>query len=223
MTKLLILRSAEIFFPKGEHIYKYLAKKFGKLEEYDKLNKAYQDGKIKGPCFLKETVETVLKGVSIREFTEDCIEYVQLYLNLGLIDFLDKAKKKEYEIASFCSFPRAFFMEAICSCHLSFPVFVYGVVSKTEKDKIIGLQDLKFEDEEFVRREMEKIGFGDKFTRNPDRYGMLEKLIELIRDKGFRKEDIVLIGNSVTAKPTMKLAGRVIKKFSDLNKVAEKL
>ena len=154
---------------------------------------------------------------------EASISYVKKFLNPDLKNFLKKVKSKDYEIASFCFYPRIFFTETN-QWPRSGVNYIYGVVNKIDEEMgIAGIKPFEFQDEEFAKREMEKIGFKNKFTREPDRYGMLAELIELMREKNFTKEKTVLIGNSITAQPQMKLAGRVISEFSDLSKVIKKL
>lgn len=221
--RLLILRSEKIFFPNGPHIYRYLAEKSGKKEEFEKLDKKYQDGKIKGPLLLREVVETILKGKKVGEVVENFIPYIKKYLNSDLETLLKGVKTRHYEIVFFSSYPRFLFIET--NSKLGFKVdYIYGVETSIDKEtRILGIKYLKFRDEKFVKEEMEKLGFQGKFTREPNRYGMLGKLIELMKKKNFTQKNTVLIGGSITAGPQMKLAGKVIREFDDLDRVLKEL
>ncbi len=221
--KLLILRSAKIFFPKGPHIYKYLAENFGKLKEFESLDKQREKAKVREFSFLGETVETILKGEKIGKVGEASIFYIEEFLNLDLKNFLNKVKLKGYEIALFCSYPRTFFVEA--NFFLEFGInYIYGVANNTDEEmKIINIKLLEFKNEKFIKKEMAKLGFKGKFTKEPNCYGMLGKLIELMKEKNFTPKNTVLIGNSPVAQLYEKLAGKVITEFDDLNQVLKEL
>ncbi|TSC94927.1 MAG: hypothetical protein Athens101410_708 [Parcubacteria group bacterium Athens1014_10] len=183
VKKLLILRSEKIFFPKGPHIYQYLAEKFGKLEKFEKLNKKYQAEKIRRSMPLKEVWDAVLNGVEKGQLIGESVYYAETYLNTFLETFSKKVHSKGYEIASFSSFPKIFFLQANNNAA---PVdYPYGMVSKLKKGVITGFQDIKFHKENYVKKEMRKLGFKEKFTHQPNHYGMLGQLIELMREKDF--------------------------------------
>ena len=68
-------------------------------------------------------------------------------------------------------------------------------------------------DKDKIKEELKKISLSDKFTVEPNRYGLLEILIEEMITNNIKKEDVVVIGKGVTALPMHNVSSKQYENF----------
>lgn len=212
--KLLAIHSNSLFFGEALNFYQWLAKERGLVERYKPLGEKYDQGKVKGPLLLKETYELAAGGLTHLELTKYCQQYCEKYLSKEIISNLSSVMKK-MRVLVFSSYPHELY-EVVKNKNMAHKAFgAKGAVNAGSK-MIMDFAPVKLDNVEVVKAEMNKIGLGNKFTFEPNRFGMLECLIDEMIKNGVTRDDVVVLGKGDTAKPMHKVAGRVIENLSQV-------
>ena len=211
--KLLAIHSNILFFGQAPNFYEWLAGEREMIEKYKPLREKYNQEKVKGPLLLKDTYERVVGGLSLEQLKQYCQQYYQEYFKEEAIRKLSQIMRKVLVLV-FSSYPRELY-EIVKDKGLVHKVF--GVEGSIGTDgKIVSITELRLEHERAVQEKMKEIGLSDKFTLKPNRFGMLEYLIDEMIENNLAKDDVTVVGGGDTAKPMYKVAVRVIENLSEI-------
>ncbi|PIU42564.1 MAG: hypothetical protein COS98_02300 [Parcubacteria group bacterium CG07_land_8_20_14_0_80_35_11] len=151
----------------------------GKEREAKKIDKEYQKRKFKGPWGLKQ-LANLYKGFSKEKLKELALDYCQQNLTKGAREITVGLKKKGFLIGAISSNPQ-FIMDALA--------------------EILSLDFSEGTQLEFK----EGIATG-KIKKKVDRYTKVEILREKKRNYGLAEENVIVIGDSITALPMVREA-----------------
>ena len=151
----------------------------GKEREAKKIDKEYQKRKFKGPWGLKQ-LANLYKGFSKEKLKELALDYCQQNLTKGAREITVGLKKKGFLIGAISSNPQ-FIMDALA--------------------EILPLDFSEGTQLEFK----EGIATG-KIKKKVDRYTKVEILREKKRNYGLAEENVIVIGDSITALPMVREA-----------------
>lgn len=212
--KILAIHSNKVFFKDGvPNFYGWLCGQRGRTEEFATLNEKYKVAKERGPLLLKGTYELAVGGLAKDELLDYANQYNEEYFNGAVKDELERLGG-EYKIMIFTSLPKELYE------HLREENLVAGVFGAEgywgEGDKIEGMAEIKLKNTAAVKEKMEQIGLGESFTLTPNRYGLLESLIDEMIEANIKEEDVVLLGKETTAIPMREVSAKQIENFGDL-------
>ncbi|MCK5027607.1 MAG: hypothetical protein KAS07_04260 [Candidatus Pacebacteria bacterium] len=212
--KILAIHSNKIFFKEGvSNFYGWLCEQRGRSEEFVELNEKYEGEKKNGPNLLKETYELATGGLTKGELLDHCGHYNEEYFNGEVKEDL-KRLGDEYEIIIFTSLPKEMY-EHLREENLIAGIF--GVEGEMDEDgKISMLAEIKLRNEYAVKEKMEQVGFGGNFTLIPNRYGLLELLIDEMIEVDVEEENVTVIGKETTAIPMSKVSAKQVEDLGDL-------
>jgi len=193
--KALIINGSGILFG-GRSGIRSVLKSLGMEKEMLVQKREYNNNKDKGPWGLDQ-LASLFKGINEKEVNEKCEEFVDENLDSDSIDIIRKIKQKGFLIVSYSS---------------DLNIISNILMKKFGLDGVLG-NELEFEN---------GIATG-KILKMVDRYDRAEKIKDLINSNNLTRENVLIIGDSVTALPSLKL-GRVIafrSENQELNKKAE--
>lgn len=96
---------------------------------------------------------------------------------------------------------------------------VFGAESILDDEgRIIDLKEIILENFEAVREKMNELGFDAAFTLLPDRYGLLELLLDEIIKNKINREDLIILGKGATVLPMLKVSARQVESLEELHK-----
>lgn len=152
----------------------------GKGKEVRKIDKEYQKRKHLSP-WGKEKIADLYKGFPEGQLREIAAKYCQRNLRAGLKETLAKFRERGYVVGALSSNPR-FVMDVLAK---ELPLdFSEGAQLKFEKGKATG-----------------------KFQKKVDRYVKAKILQRNIKEYGIKKENVIVVGESITDLPMADLAG----------------
>ncbi|MBT6334616.1 MAG: hypothetical protein HN726_00395 [Candidatus Magasanikbacteria bacterium] len=209
--KLLAIHANKLFFqPHSPKVYSFFSEKRGKKEAFDSLDNMYETKKVTGPLLLSDVCNITMKGITKEQYVTYCEEYWNQYKSNNIEKELKKLKQEFDLIYIFTSYPAMIYAELIKEELVD---NVFGVHFQ-EKDGIIGgLKNITLKNEDKIKEELKKISLSDKFTVEPNRYGLLEILIEEMITNNIKKEDVVVIGKGVTALPMHNVSSKQYENF----------
>lgn len=211
--KLLAIHSNKLFFKPAPNFYEWLAEKRGVKNKFKSLAEEYKQKRQSGPLLLKDIYRISISGLLYKKFKEYCEEYCEIYLNKKITGKLRKLAGK-MKIFIFGSYPQELYS---CLQKKELANNVLGVKCVVDAStKIVDLAEIKLENLEAVKEKMKTIGLIDRFSLEPNRYGMLEMLIDKMLIEKIPEADVVVLGKGMTAKPMHKIAGRVIESLDEL-------
>lgn len=155
----------------------------GKGQEVKKIDEEYQRRKNSGPWGLDKLAE-LYKGLSENKLKEITLKYCQKTLRKDAPKTISNLKNKSY---------------------------ITGALSSNHQflmDTLAEILDLDFS--EGTKLEFKKGVATGKIKKKVDRYGKAKILEEKIKDYGLKKEDIFVVGDSITDLPMAELAGTFI-------------
>jgi len=167
----------------------------GKEEDVNKINEEYQKRKHLGPWGLEELVE-LCKGFSKTEFTKIAVDYCDKNLMMGAKDLIYEIKKKGFLIGAISSGPQ-FLLDALNNI--------------LDLDFVFGLE-IEFKD---------NVATG-KISRKIDRFIKVDILREKMKELNLAKENVIIIGDSITDIPMAKEAGFFVAFNSKNDEVKQK-
>jgi len=215
--KLLAIHSNKIFFKKNieedvPNFYEWLSEERGLKNQYSTFNYIYKIEDRKSVVILNEIFKLAAGGMDMDELRAYCDKYNEFYFDYSLQAKL-KEIKKNITIAIFTSYPKQVYRHLEDNNLLE----VYGTEGVlNEENKILRLREIKLENEKEIKKQMEKIGLEDEFSLWPNRYGLLELLIDKMIKENIKKDDIVVIGTSVASKIMAKVSSRQVENFEEL-------
>ncbi|OGF22160.1 hypothetical protein A2Y83_00975 [Candidatus Falkowbacteria bacterium RBG_13_39_14] len=216
--KLLAIHSNEIFFARDTadeelpNFYEWLAEERGVLGKASVLHKEYKEKK-ENSSLLRDMYKLVVAGLLCDELSAYCGKYNEFYFNERTASELYKCGGN-FEIFIFASYPEELykFLE-----EKGIADKVFGAQARCGAEgKIEDVKEIELKNRNEVEKVMAKIGFADKFTFIPDKYGMAELLIDHMIEYDLKSDEIIVLGKSETAIPMQKLAGSVIGKLEEL-------
>lgn len=152
----------------------------GKDREVQRIDEEYQRRKHLGPWGLEE-LSKLYQGFSENELKRKVFNYCQQNLMEGAKAVLNKLKKKGYIVGALSSNPQ-FIMDALA-------------------------QILALDFSEGTRLEFKGSGATGKIQKKVDRYGKAEILQEKMENYQIKKENLIVVGDSITDLPAAELAG----------------
>lgn len=155
----------------------------GKEKEVEGIHQEYLRRKDAGPWGLKELM-ALFEGYSYDEVMEVSRLYCASHLMLGASETVRELKKRSYEVGSITS---------------SIDVITRVLQEMVPLDWIEGTK-LEWND---------GIGTGS-MTRKIDRYTKRDILSDYMQRQSISKEDVIIIGDSITDVPIAECAGKVI-------------
>ncbi len=155
----------------------------GKGEEVQRINKEYQRRKHKGPWGLEQLAQ-LYKDLSINDLEKITLEYCSESLTEGTEKLLNDLRKKSYTIGALSSNPQ----------------FIMDILTEILSLDFSEGTQLEFEDKRATGRIKKKV----------DRYVKAEILAEKIKVYGLSKNDVVVVGDSITDLPMAEIAGTFI-------------
>lgn len=150
-----------------------------KEKEVKKIDEEYQKRKFSGPWGLKELVK-LYRGFSENQLKQIALDYCQKNLIKGVKELIKEYKKKGFLIGTVSANPQ-FMMDAL-------------------------REVLPLDFSEGTKLEFKNGIATGKIRRKIDRYIKTEILKEKRKEYGLRKENIIVIGDSVTDLPMVKEA-----------------
>jgi len=179
MNKKLIVFGPSTLFKGRMGGFKDILVLLGSKKEVQKIDKEYQKRKISGPSGLKELAK-LYRGFPENKLRKIALNYCQKYLICGVKEFIKELKKRDFLIGAISANPQ----------------FVMDVLTEILPLDFSEGTKLEFKD---------GIATG-KIKRKIDRYIKAEILKEKRKKYGLKKENIIVIGDSVTDLPMVKEA-----------------
>ncbi|MCK5320836.1 hypothetical protein KAJ61_05635 [Candidatus Parcubacteria bacterium] len=235
MKKFLAVHSNKLFFGNSPNFYEWLADQRGLLKQYEPLKEGYNQGK-KGPVYLSSTYCLTVVGLTPLELTKYCTKYFELFFDRMVfkqIQYLSSIVK----MAIFTSYSEKLYrpLDGIVHkiCGAEYILDEYEI-------KIANIDNIhpRKENTEKIRKKMKTFGFENNILPEPpgfgmseqlryeielgsinilpDRYGLLVLLIHEMMINNLSKDDVIVLGKGITAKPMHKVAGRVIESLSEI-------
>lgn len=217
--RILAIHSNNLFFSPDDieenevpNFYEWLAVERGVSQAFSELDKEYQAEKNKRPLHFTIVYDLVMKCLTREELLAYCDKYNEFFFNYGTETKL-KELRNLMDVIILTSYPKELYNHV----HEKGLADVFGAEPILNQNNFItGLKGISLREPELVREEMEKIGFGNNFTLEPNRYGLLELLIDrMIRDK-VEKIDIILLGKGVNAEPLKKVCQKFVDNLDEL-------
>lgn len=194
-TKKLVIFSSGALLNEVMGSFKDILVRFRKEEEVKKLDEEYQRRKEQGPWGM-EQVATLYKGLSESDLREEANRHCQEDLAEGAQKVVNALKKKGWLICAITASPQFVMDELKKILNLD---FAFGT-------------ELEFKD---------GVATGE-ISKKVDRFGKAEIIKEKMKEFDLEKEDLVLIGDSVSDLPMAELSGKFIALNTDKDSVKEK-
>ncbi len=210
MNKLVVFGTDGIIFDLAprESTFDYLLSALGKSEEAKKITEKYLQGKSKGPLLLADKVE-LFKGVKAAELRKLSEDYVNRKTRPDFRDCIKEIKNRGYSIAIFTSNPITP-VQILKEKHHDID-FVFG----TELEEKNGIYTGKYvllsfpqEIEEAYKKMHPSLA--EKATTEPNRYGLAEKLFQLVKENKIDADKSWLVWNKVTRLPMAEIIKNTI-------------
>ncbi|MFH2013523.1 MAG: HAD family phosphatase [Patescibacteria group bacterium] len=167
----------------------------GKEEDVNKINEEYQKRKHLGPWGLENLVE-LCKGFSREELTNVSVDYCNKNLMMGAKNLIREIKKRGFLVGAISSGPQ-FLLDALNDI--------------LDLDFVFGLK-IEFKD---------NVATG-KIFRKIDRFIKVDILKEKMKELNLSKENVTVIGDSITDIPMAEEAGFFIAFNSKSDEVKQK-
>lgn len=167
----------------------------GKSEEVKKIDEKYQRRKHLGPWGLEQLAE-LYKGFPEKHLNELAFDYCEKNLMKGAKEFIDELKKRKFLVGALSSNPQ----------------FIMNALKKILSLKFSNGGELEFKD---------GITTG-KIVKKMDRYLKAETLIEKMNSFDLIKENVAVIGDSITDLPMAEKAGCFIAFNTNKKEIIEK-
>jgi len=214
--KLLAIHSNAILLKKDTpNFYSWIATKRNLSKEYNDLMSQYEAVKEKKPLLLKETYNLTIGGLTQPELVNYCQQFNEIYFNNDIVNDLQKLIDQQVSILVFTSYPQELY-QFLMDKNLITNVFGVEAFINEETGKIKKLKKIALKDTSAVKEKMKEIGYADNFTDEPNRYGLLELLIDEMLVNNLSKDEVVVLGKDTTAQPLHKVASKVIDNLLDL-------
>ena len=191
----LIIYSNDVLFPEAPNFYEFVAKAEGKPEAYQKIEEKRAQEIEQGneePILLKDLVEQVLGGIEVSILKSHIDTYIKKYAHPDLKELDEEA----HETVLVGSYPTLLYQ-----C-LPIDNFSIGVDLSIADSTVQSFKPVVLYNPDQVKAEMEKLGFGEKYTAEPNRYGNLERLIDHVVEEKITLGECALISNGTSAQPT---------------------
>ncbi|MFH0856707.1 MAG: hypothetical protein V1860_02305 [bacterium] len=207
--QILAIHSNKIFFEGTieeavPDFYQWLSRERGLNKEFIKLDSEYDDKK-NTPLLLREIYKLAVYGLSKEELFAYCGKYNEFYFNKKLYGRLAKIREM-MEILILTSYPSELFEHLISNGSAD---KIFGAEGKFNNEgDIFDLKEIELKFPEEVIEKMKKIGFGFEFTLEPDRYGLLELLIDYMLEIGADKNNVTVIGKNTASMPFSRVSGK---------------
>ncbi len=217
MNKLVVFGSdGTIFdFKPEESTFDYLLDKLGKGDESRKMQEEYLKKKERGPHGLAARVG-LFKGIFLAEVKKMARQFLREKLRPDFQDTVRALKKRNYLVAISTSNPTVPYQilkETISyDSHAHAIDFVFGTELEIDErgmctGKYIPLV-FNFAFEQWYKKKHPDLG--KHWTQEPNRYGLTQKLVDIVRDEGVDVSYSWLIGNKVTKVPQAEIIPNVI-------------
>lgn len=194
MKKLIVFDADGVLLDNKIGAFKEILVLLGKEKEVEAIDEEYQRRKFAGPWGL-EQLAGLYKGISQEELKIVALGYCQNNLMKGAKECLAELKRKSYIVGALSSNPR-FIMDTLSEILLL--DFAEGTGLEFRKGVATG-----------------------KIVRKVDRYIKAQTLEEKMNQLGFRKQAVVIVGDSITDLPMAERAGFFIA-FNAKEEVKEK-
>lgn len=179
MTKKLVVFGPFILLKGEMGGFKDILVLLGKEKKVQEIDKEYQKRKISGPWGLEELAK-LYRGFPEDKLKQIALNYCQKYLINGVKEFIKELKKRDFLIGAVSANPQ-FVMDALAEI-------------------------LPLDFSEGTKLEFKDGITTGKIQRKVDRYIKAEILREKRGKYGLKKENIIVIGDSVTDLPMVKEA-----------------
>ena len=214
--KLLAIHSNHLFFRRNApNVYAYLAGERNQNYStiFDFLDEEYREKRNEGPLLLREVFTASAKGLTGKTFNGNCQRFWREFQLDDISERLGGARENFDVVIVFTSYPKAVYEELLSEGRID---GLFGVEAAEYQGKIVGMKSIALKNEKQVLLKMERIGLEEKTTKEPNRYGLLELLIDQMIGYGLGREDVTIVGSGVTAEPMRKVSGRQVQDFSKL-------
>lgn len=213
MKLLAIFSNSALLKPGAQNAYGFLAEKRKKLAQYAQLDREYEQNKFKGPLLLEQTFDLVAKGLDEPDFMHNCSDYFEINKREHIEGMLKKFGKKFGQIHIFTSYPAAIYTDL----HMKGLVQgVHGAEHKLDGFEVSGMQPFVYANEEKVIEAFTELEGLHNFTYEPNRFGMMAKLLDLMYTHKLKAQNIVIVGEGVTAHPSYPLSAKQVASLEDL-------
>lgn len=191
----LIIYSNEVLFPEAPNFYEFIAKTEGKTAAYEKIEEKRSKqgaGEHDEPILLKELVEKILGGIEVSILKTHIETYIKKFAHPDLKELDEEA----HDTIIMGSYPTLLYQS------LPLENFAIGVDLSISESTVQTSKPVVLYNPEQVEREMQRLGFGDHYTTEPNRYGNLERLIDHVIEEKIEISSCALISNGTSATPT---------------------
>lgn len=209
--RILAIHSNEALLQEGyPNFYGYLASLRGREKEFAQLNAEYEKKKHEGPLLLKDVCQVAVFGSDINTVIEDAAHFWEKNKQENIEATLQAITRSFDETHVFTSYPSALYAPLVEEGLVD---AIHGLDFVTEGTNIVSIEEVSLRHHQEVQKIMKDINLEKEFTYEPNRYGLLEILIDTMVEKQLSSSDVTVIGNNVTAVP-MHAVGK--KHFQDL-------
>ncbi len=219
--RVLAIHSNELFFGKdAPNFYQFIANKRGIGDEMNKLQEQYKAEKENSSLLLQKTYSLAMSGLTKSELERYIEEFFVNPQALTTINFvkvmvmLDLLRQKGYEILVFTSYPVEIYQHPA-----NFKQKIFGPNAKYDGSKICGFYFTNFRSPSAAYTAMlylELLPPRGTTIGEPNRYGLVYKLLDIIITQKISTENLFVLGSSVTTEPMHKIGGKRIKKLEEL-------
>ncbi|MCB9798873.1 hypothetical protein H6758_04060 [Candidatus Nomurabacteria bacterium] len=213
MKLLAIFSNSALLKTGAQNAYGFLAEKRKRLAQYAHLDREYEQNKFKGPLLLEQVFDVAAKGMEEPDFLHYCNDYFEINKRENIDDQLKKLQKRFSKIVIFTAYPSAIYTELLMKGLVS---AVYGAEHELSGFEVSGMKPFVYNDEDAVKEVFTPLEGLHNFTHEPNRYGMLAKLIDIMKENGLKVQDVVIVGEGVTAHPSYPLSGKQVARLEDL-------
>lgn len=177
------------------------------------LDRQYEEGKFRGPHFLLEVFDVAAGGEEEGEFLSNCSDFWEENKRENIKELFSRLRKKFDKIFIFTAYPKALYTELLVQGAVD---HIYGLDYELDDFCISGIKKIEIFHQDAVKKELEKYDLLDKFTDEPNRFGLLTYLLDIIVEYHLKKKDIVVVGKGVVALPAHKWAGQNVVSLEEL-------
>ncbi len=192
------------------NFYEYLAVERGNLADFQKLDQEYRAERDKRPLFLSQIYQLCASGLSKNELEVIVAKFASQFISKEVKEQLKNLRNQFSKIIILTSYPKTVYLPLQKSKLVD---EIFGAEGKLdENQKISALKEIQLKNPDFVKAKMKEIGIASQFTLEPNRYGMLEYLIDLLSNT--RETQVTILGASVTTLPLKSIATTFIESES---------
>jgi len=212
--KVLVIFSNSVLLRDGsQNAYAFLSMRRNKLNSFLTLDKEYKEKKFKGPNLLSEIFEVAAIGEEEGKFLNNCSDFWEENKREDLKELLSRLRKKFEKIFIFTAYPKAIYTELLVQGLVD---RIYGVDYEIDDFSISQLKQIEIIHDKAIKKELEKHNMLEKFTYEPNRYGLLLYLIDIMIEYNLKKKDITLVGKGVVALPAHRWSTRHVVELEEL-------